>query len=190
MRARRLGATQVVVIALAALALPTAALAQSSDPRVSPVRRTTIATADIDASLRFWRDLLGFVVEYDQRVDDSATLSLYLPGATAARVLALRRGDRLGGSVGLFHAREVQPAPRRCPASALRAGTAAVLLLTDDLPTLVARLRTARVQFLADDVSYSRSRGPTDAVTVFDPNCTRVAIAQIKSEAFEESLGR
>ena len=39
--------------------------------RISPVRRTTIATADVDASLHFYRDLLGFTVEYDVRVTNA-----------------------------------------------------------------------------------------------------------------------
>ena len=33
----------------------------------TPVRRTTIVTADLDASLAFYRDLLGFTVEWDVR---------------------------------------------------------------------------------------------------------------------------
>jgi hypothetical protein len=35
-----------------------------------------------------------------------------------------------------------------------------------------------------------RNRGPTDAITVLDPNCMRVTIAQIKTEQLDESLRR
>jgi catechol 2,3-dioxygenase-like lactoylglutathione lyase family enzyme len=158
-------------------------------PRLSPVRRTTIATADVEASLRFWRDLLGFVVEYDQAIDDRGTLSLYLPGARTGRVIALRRGERLGGSIGLFTAPQVAP-PGRCRPDRVEAGGTAVLLLTDDIVAMRRRLEAAGVPFLAAPVAYSASRGATDAFTVLDPNCVRVAFAQIHAEQFDESLNR
>jgi hypothetical protein len=45
---------------------------------------------------------------------------------------------------------------------------------------LRARLAAAGVAFLAEPVTYSESRGPTDAFTVFDPSCVRVAVARIR----------
>jgi catechol 2,3-dioxygenase-like lactoylglutathione lyase family enzyme len=183
----------VVAVAASAAGPPAASGPPASAlvdlPRLSPVRRTTIATADPEASLKFWRDLLGFVVEYDQAIDDRDTLSLYLPGARRGRVIALRQGERLGGSIGLFHAPEVAAAGP-CRPGQVRAGGASVLLLTDDLAAIRRRLEAAGVPFVAAPVAYSKSRGPTDAFTVFDPNCVRVAFAQIHAEALDESLAR
>ena len=52
------------------------------------------------------------------------------------------------------------------------------------------RLRAANVAFVNEPHSYDQGRGPTDTFTVFDPSCVRVAFAQIRREALEESLRR
>ena len=64
---------RVSVAALLALLLAATPATGDDDQttRISPVRRTTIATADVDASLHFYRDLLGFTVEYDVRVTNA-----------------------------------------------------------------------------------------------------------------------
>jgi catechol 2,3-dioxygenase-like lactoylglutathione lyase family enzyme len=160
--------------------------------RLTPVRRTTIATADPEASLHFYRDLLGFVVEYDRAEATGGRLAGFDPGATRGRLIALRQGPRLGGSIGLFHAPGIRPAgdcaaPSRVPAMA---GEVGVLLLTDDLPTLQRRLAAAGVAFADQPYRYEVNRGPTDTFTVFDPNCVRVSIAQIQQETLEQSLRR
>lgn len=155
--------------------------------RISPVRRTTIATADVDASLHFYRDLLGFTVEYDVEVTDPEQLSLFQPGATKGRAIALRR-ERLGGSIGLYWTPGL-PSPGSCEGPA-RGGTVSVLLLTDALDRLQQKLKQAGVTFLQEAAQYSASRGPTRAFTVIDPNCVRVAVAQIENETLEESLAK
>ena len=84
---------------------------------LTPVRRTTIVTADPEASLRFYRDLLGFTVEYDQIVTGGGTVALLAPGATEGRNIALRHGEKMGGSIGLFWtpaSRPHCPAPSAC----------------------------------------------------------------------------
>jgi catechol 2,3-dioxygenase-like lactoylglutathione lyase family enzyme len=172
------------VIACGAFGLPAA---QADDVRLSPVRRTTIMTADPEASLRFYRDLLGFTVEYDVTVTDPGQLSLISPGATRGRSIALRQGARLGGSIGLSWTDNLQPRQGGCEAQG-RAGAVGILILTDNLAALHRTVKAAGVPFLAEDVRYDQSRGPTDAFTVFDPNCVRVAFAQIQRESFEQSL--
>lgn len=171
------------IVALASATLLAHAL-DAPPPGLSPVRRTTIATADPEGSLRFWRDLLGFTVEYDTAVTDPAQLSLFAPGTRQGRAIALRQGTSLGGSIGLFHAPGIA-SPGPCTARA-GAGAVAVLLLADDLVALRARLAAAGVPFLAEPVTYTESRGPTDAFTVFDPNCVRVAFARIRGEGADQ----
>jgi catechol 2,3-dioxygenase-like lactoylglutathione lyase family enzyme len=172
-----------LIVALASLTLAAAA---ADAPTLTEVRRVTIATADLPASLRFYRDLLGFAVAYDQPVDGRQR-DLYSPGESPGRVVALVRNGKFGGSVGLFWAPDIEP--RRCDVRA-RGGDAAMLMLTDDLAGLIARLEAAQVRFLAKPVSYAKSRGPTDAVTVLDPNCVRVAFAEIKQETLEQSTAK
>ena len=95
-------AALLCVFGIAAESVYSQSLTGDSAPELTPVRRTAIVTADPDASLRFYRDVLGFAVEYDRYVSDSGTISLLAPGASEGRVIALRYGDTLGGSVGLF----------------------------------------------------------------------------------------
>lgn len=185
---RRIAAYLLCVAALTPETLVAQGLQMDQIPELTPVRRTTIVTADPEASLRFYRDLLGFTVEYDQRVTDSGTLALLAPGATEGRAIALRYGEKLGGSIGLFWTPGL-PKQAECVSPALP-GAVSVLLLTDDLATLRAQLDTAGVPSVTPTASYNESRGPTDVHAVFDPNCVRVSIAEIKNETLEESLNK
>lgn len=173
---------------LACAVLLAGAASAADEPRLSPIRRTTVMTADPEASLRFWRDTLGFAVEYDQPVSDFGQLRLISPGATRGRAIALRQGDKLGGSIGLYWTDNLRPMAAGSCEPTGRAGATAVLILTDSLGAVFKTLQAACVPFVSDTVTYDQSRGPTDAFTVFDPNCVRVAFAQIARESFEQSL--
>jgi catechol 2,3-dioxygenase-like lactoylglutathione lyase family enzyme len=163
-------------------------LAVAEGPALTPVRRTSIVTADVDASLRFYRDLLGFTVEYDVEATQPAQLAAFAPGAVKGRAIALRRGARLGGSIGLFHVEGLAPVGA-CPLTA-PAGSVGILLLTDDLDAMYRRLKDAGVPFINEPHTYAYDRGPTETFTVFDPNCVRVAFARVRNETLEESERR
>ena len=171
-------------VGVAVIVLLATSVSQAAE--LSPVRRTTITTANVEASLHFYRDLLGFTVEYDVEVLDPEQLRLYHPTAKRGRAIALRR-ETLGGSIGLFWSPTLA-SPLEC--DPIRPGMVGVLLLTDDLSSIQQRLEDAGVRFLKKPVDYSRSRGPTRAITVFDPNCVRVSIAQIFAESLEESMAK
>ena len=172
--------------AVVALACMAGAVRAAEAINFTEVRRVTIATADVDASLHFYRDLLGFSVAYDQPVE-GRQLDLYSPGAKVGRVLALVQNKKFGGSVGLFWSPDLKA--KTCEPRA-QGGETSMLILTDNLAGLIVRLEAAKVRFLAKPVSYDKSRGPTDAVTVFDPNCVRVAFAEIKQETLQQSLNK
>lgn len=185
---RRIAVYLLCVFGLTPLPLVAQGLQQGSIPELTPVRRTTIVTADPGASLRFYRDLLGFTVEYDQTVTDSGTLALLAPGATEGRAIALRYGDKMGGSIGLFWTPGL-PAQEACTSPA-DPGAVSILLLTKDLSALRTQLDAAGVPSVTPTASYNQSRGPTDVHAVFDPNCVRVSIAEIKNETLQESLNK
>jgi catechol 2,3-dioxygenase-like lactoylglutathione lyase family enzyme len=180
--------TSFNLLAVAVLAL-VPGLGIADEARLSPIRRTTIMTTDPEASLRFYRDLLGFTVEYDVPVTDKNQLALIAPGAMRGRAIALRQGAKLGGSVGLSWVDNLKPAPATCDL-APQAGKTAMLILTDNLQAVHAKLKAASVTFISAPVMYDQSRGPTDAFTVFDPNCVRIAFAQIQKESFEQSINK
>jgi catechol 2,3-dioxygenase-like lactoylglutathione lyase family enzyme len=162
----------------------------AQDVQLSPVRRTTIASADPEASLRFYRDLLGFIVEYDVVATEPGQLAAFAPGATKGRAIALRSGEKMGGSIGLFHPPGMKRGAK-CKATAA-SGNVAILLLTNDLDALYRRFKAAAVPFVNEPHTYdnSRGKGPIGTFTVFDPDCVRVAFAQIKRETLEQSERR
>jgi len=155
----------------------------------TPIRRTTIVTANIEASLSFYRDLLGFSIEWDVRSTEVGSVAFFPPGAPEGRAVALRQGPRLGGSVGLVWNPDVLPPALPCPMPA-PAGTVALLLLTDDLPALRTRLEKAGVVTVGQQVAYENSRGPTEAFAVYDPNCVRVVFAYKTKETLEETMSK
>ena len=159
----------------------------AQDLRVSPVRRTTIASVDPEASLRFYRDLLGFTVEYDVVATEPGQLAAFAPGAKTSRAIALRSGEKMGGSIGLFHTAGMKRSGK-CKSTAAGGGVA-ILLLTNDLDALCRRLKTAAVPFVNEPHTYdnSRGKGSIGKFTVFDPDCVRIAFAQIKRETLEQS---
>ncbi len=186
---RNLPAAAVLVVSVFILAAASAPV-RAADPQLSPVRRTSIASVDPEASLRFYRDLLGFTVEYDVAATEPGQLAAFTPSASSGRAIALRSGERMGGSIGLFH----WPGMKRggpCQASAA-GGAVAILLLTDDLESLYRRLKAAAVPFVNEPHDYDnqRGKGPIGTFTVFDPDCVRVAFAQIRRETLERSERR
>lgn len=176
-------AALLAVIVVCAIAMPVRAI------EFTPVRRTTIVTADMDASLAFYRDLLGFVVEWDVSSPEVGSVAFFPPGTDAGRAVALRQGDLLGGSVGLVWAPTVRATEQPCAMPA-PAGSVALLMLTDDLPALRARLLDAGVALVAPSVTYENSRGPTEVFAVYDPNCIRVVFAYKSEETLEETMSK
>ncbi len=86
-RLRRIAtALLLIVCAFGFVATPTPVLAE--DVQLSPVRRTTIASAVPQASLRFYRDILGFTVEYDVVATEPGQLAAFAPGAKKGRAIA------------------------------------------------------------------------------------------------------
>jgi catechol 2,3-dioxygenase-like lactoylglutathione lyase family enzyme len=155
----------------------------------TPVRRTTIVTADLEASLAFYRDLLGFTIEWDVTSTEVGSVAFFPAGTEEGRAVALRQGPLLGGSIGLVWAPGVKPPASPCAMPA-PAGSVALLMLTDDLPGLRARLEKAGVKTVAPKVSYENSRGPTEAFAVYDPNCIRVTFAYKRDETLEQTMSK
>lgn len=65
-----------------------------------------------------------------------------------------------------------------------------MLVLTDDMPGLKARLDDAGVVRVGAQVSYENSREPTDAFAVYDPNRIRVTFAYKSEENLEEIMNK
>ncbi len=146
---------------------------------VTPVRRTTIVTADADASIAFYRDLLGMTVLYDREVDNPDLLDLMGTGYTSGRAVALQAQDSMAGTIGLFESlsgKEVEKLGTCSPD--IPSGGAAVLFLTTEIDDLFSRIDKAKVQIKTPLKHYIEQGQGVRVFTCFDPNCVTVAIAQ------------
>lgn len=115
--------------------------ATAPDPAVL-VRRTTLIVHDIDASIRFYRDVLGFELWLENRGQVSAS-SLPTDAAVGApsRFAIMKGRHPWVGMVGLLQYGESQPAPS-VPRK-LAAGDSVLMLETSDLDAIWARLQRA-----------------------------------------------
>jgi pimeloyl-ACP methyl ester carboxylesterase/catechol 2,3-dioxygenase-like lactoylglutathione lyase family enzyme len=113
------------------------------------VRRTTLIVHDIDASIEFYRDVLGFELWLDLpgTVTDNSLPSTARTG-DPSRFVIMKGRDPWIGMVGLLQygpPRPVPPAPAR-----LVPGDAVLMLETRDLEAIHARMRAAQTPILRE----------------------------------------
>ncbi len=134
----------------AALPVPVAATAPahaassaaSADDPAGLVRRTTLIVHDIDASIRFYRDVLGFEVWLENRGKVGASsLPTDAPPGSPSRFAIMKGRHPWIGMVGLLQYGEPRPPPGR-PAT-LRPGDTVLMLETTDLQGAWARMQRA-----------------------------------------------
>ena len=181
---------QIVLISLLLIALGALVDTATADPRNTAVRHTIIVTGDMEASIHFYRDLLGFVITFDHVLDNPDGLALLAPGAISARAVTLKHPSVSAGlgTIGLYEYDFID-APATCD-SRPRAGGTGMLFLTDDMQGLYDKLTAAGARPVAPTMSYDQreGRGNVNAFSVYDPNCMRIVFAQLTEEAFEESI--
>lgn len=181
-------------VLLVALLIGATVLPQSADaePRNTAVRRTIIATGDMDASVAFYRDLLGFEVTFDYVIDNPAGLALLAPGTKTSRAVTLKHPtmDIGYGAVGLYEYDFITP-PTQCDEQP-RAGGVGMLFLTDDMRGLYDKLTAAGAKPVTSPMEFQEryGRGEVNAFSVYDPNCMRVVFSHVVEEEFENTVGR
>ncbi len=146
------------------------------------IRRATITTRKMDESLRFYRDVLGFSIWYDQVVDDPIiTRLLGVPPGVAARVCILRaEDDHDAGMIGLmeFQGQATRDMPATGSPSPL-AGEVILMLKTDRMKDLHHRLKAAGLgEVGAPEKIEIPNRPVTYEMATRDPNGVRVTFVQ------------
>jgi pimeloyl-ACP methyl ester carboxylesterase/catechol 2,3-dioxygenase-like lactoylglutathione lyase family enzyme len=106
------------------------------------VRRTTLIVRDIDASIRFYRDVLGFELWLENRgTVSSSSLPTTAPLGAPSRFAIMKGRHPWVGMVGLLQYGEPQPPP--VLPRTLVPGDAVLMLETQELETIWARMQRA-----------------------------------------------
>jgi len=116
-----------------------------------PIQRLThigICVADLERSLRFYRDLLGFAVEHELTVEGEPTDTLLRLRGTKLRALYLTRD---GVRIELLHFAS-PPAPPARERAMNEHGLTHLSFRVADLDAMVAGLRAAGVRVLEETV--------------------------------------
>lgn len=123
------------------------ALAAEPGQATDLVRRTTLIVHDIDSSVRFYRDVLGFEVwlENNGTVSKSSLPSGAKPG-DPSRLVIMKGRHPWVGMIGLLQYGAARPAPglvQRTLPKRLNPGDAVLMIETQDLEHIHARMRRA-----------------------------------------------
>jgi catechol 2,3-dioxygenase-like lactoylglutathione lyase family enzyme len=138
---------------------------------VTKAHHTAICTLDVDASLRFWRDGLGFEVTMDHEFDGDWPTLFEAPGT---RLRSIFLGDPADPSAGTVELVDLGPLPEPTGTGAPTTGFFLVSVYLDVEATL-ARLAELGV---GGEPRRIEVRGVAMAV-VRDPNGVRVELIGI-----------
>jgi catechol 2,3-dioxygenase-like lactoylglutathione lyase family enzyme len=148
--------------------------------------RVTIFCRDLDASLAFYRDLLGLVPVEEKTIEGAAAGGLLQLPPCRMRIALLAPAADAHASIGLFEISETQVAALPIPQGPPAHGQVAVVLATSDFDGVAARLAAAGVRVLTPPLRYPKktasARSPAGIyreTIVFDPDGILVSLMQI-----------
>ncbi|GAA0271939.1 VOC family protein [Cryptosporangium japonicum] len=111
----------------------------------------SFTVADLDASIRFYRDLLGLVLVHEQRQDNEYTRRLvgYSDADLRVAQLAVPPASSTNSSHDLELVQYLSPSAEPTDPERNRAGAAHLAFTTDDALGTYERLNAAGVEFLS-----------------------------------------
>lgn len=139
-------------------------------------KRTTLLVDDADAASRFYRDVFGWQVWYDNVLPVDHRFPPCAPDGTEARLIMLRAHDPKIGMVGFlqFIGFEPEPTPGYREREKLRSGDAVLVIEADDLDATYRRARDAGARIVSPPACWTVP-GPDGeairlyAMSMFDP---------------------
>ena len=148
---------------------------------VSPITRISLFVSDLEASLNFYRDLLGLAVVADKQVGGPGAARLMNLDDCQMRVAYLQSEGHEFGMIGLFEMQEPElPVAPTLPQPAML-GRAVVGFATPDAAELARRLRSAGVEFLVEPVDYSNpALGDFVEMLVADPDGVALSFVEFR----------
>lgn len=139
-----------------------------------------ICCADLERSVHFYRDLLGFRPLTEVRVDDAASAKLLrLPSVDQRTVFLERDGVRLA----LFEFAKPQTLGDAAPRAMNERGFAALMLRVEDLDETVAELRAAGVRVL-DETRIEHADYGSKLLFVCDPDGALIELIEIPGDPY------
>jgi catechol 2,3-dioxygenase-like lactoylglutathione lyase family enzyme len=150
-------------------------------PGITGAHHTSFTVADLEASVAFFRDLLGLELLFVREVRDAYLGRIVgLPGAIVKA--ALLRIPASVHHVELFQ--YLEPAGQACTPRPCDPGSCHLSLLVDDLPALCQQLRSQGVHFPSEPVLIEA--GPNRGgygVYLRDPNDILIELFQLPRRA-------
>jgi catechol 2,3-dioxygenase-like lactoylglutathione lyase family enzyme len=148
---------------------------------VSPITRVSLFVRDLDASLAFYRDLLGFQLVADKEVAGPGVGKLMQLDDCDMRVVYLQSEANDFGMVGLFEVRQPElPEVPELTQPAMQ-GRAVVGFATSDAQALAQRLRAAGCRFLVEPTDYRNpALGDFVEMLVADPDGVALSFVEFK----------
>ena len=138
------------------------------------VRHTGIVVTDLEASLRFYRDRLGF--RETKRLDESGAYIDNMLAINGAQVTTVKLAAPDGNLIELLHFR-THPRPRPSPPEACSIGLTHIAFTVDDLDRMHSDLTAAGVRFNAPP--QLSPDGYAKVTFCRDPDGTLIELVQV-----------
>ena len=141
---------------------------------ISNIRHTGIVVTDLEAALRFYRDLLGF--RETKRLEESGAYIDNMLALDGAQVTTVKLTAPDGNLIELLHFR-THPRPRPPPPDACRIGITHLAFTVDDLQHMHTALTAAGVSFNAPP--QLSPDGYAKVTFCRDPDGTLIELVQV-----------
>jgi len=108
-----------------------------TESKTSPSKRTTISVRDMDASLAFYRDLLGMTVFYDSHIGNPGASDLLGMDISGLHMVVLNVDGAETGMIGLMELKDAKPPLQETDwSAAVKAGETILVIPTEHMKEL------------------------------------------------------
>jgi catechol 2,3-dioxygenase-like lactoylglutathione lyase family enzyme len=145
---------------------------------ITGLHHASYCVASLDRSIAFYRDLLGFEVEWRVDADQSSAIRTQVGYPEAEVSVAQLRTPGHGPRLELIAYESAGEADRRRAPERRTIGASHVCLVVDDIRAEVARLTQAGVQFVSEPQFFDDDDGIW-AVYFLDPDGITVELVEL-----------
>ena len=141
------------------------------------IHHTKISVSDMDRSVHFYRDVLGFELIYDAFRDDPAEYRQIMGFDKVQVRIAMLRDRNQRSMIGLLQFTE--PAPTGGPAGVNHVGFATLAVEVDDIHADYERIQRENIRTISPPVDIVRNgKCVARAMYVFDPDGLQIELYQ------------